>query len=103
MPSRAMRLPPRVKAPAEELKTSPSNCVSGAKSLLGFGRVLPSNVKIVPADGASSASQFAAVVQLSSLPPPSQMNFGVVTVNEMLLLANSGVGDVLSIAVTGRE
>ena len=69
-----MRLPERLKAcPAMVLmKLSPANEVSAARLLMFVGRVVPMNVRVSPAPGATPLPQFAAVPQLLStelLPP----------------------------------
>jgi hypothetical protein len=65
--------PVRVNALALASKVREENDVFEAKSLLDVVRELPVKIKASPAEGAMSLSQFAAVCQLLSDPPPSQV------------------------------
>ena len=64
------------------------NVVPAVKSLLGDGRTptpVASNTSASPTTGATSPTQLAAVVQLSSAPPPSHVRVvGALTTNALL-------------------
>ncbi len=75
-PARATRRPevdPSVKALAPFANEMLAKLVSAAKSSSGARRVAPAKTRSSPGSGVTSPTQFAAVVQRSSAPPPSQV------------------------------
>ena len=75
-PESRIRLPPKTNAPAVELNVIGPKGVSAVLSLFGVSRVVPSKMSASLATGAVRfPSQLIGLVQLLSVPPPSQVRF----------------------------
>jgi hypothetical protein len=66
-------LPPTTNEPAAASKVIPPNVVPLGKLLTGVRRVAPVNMSASSGAGVRSVLQLVGVIQLSSLPPPSQV------------------------------